>query len=395
MKYIFDSVLRCFCYPSRLSHRTSLEILGIGVGIVLFYMTLSLLPCVTELYSSAGLLQEAVLDALEPNRPISISLVQKILPFASPQSVAWALMGLLICSSIRMALGSSSVVTYCSAWFFHWCLKHLCSVTNYGVVEFVNIALFYLAVHSILRAFSSASAPVIVRVIQLHLCVVYSTSGYWKSQGYDWWTGDAIWKASNMEPLVAFPNQWLAWFPLFCQIGSIMVLVLEIGYGAAVWVSCLRRPWIAAVVLMHIGIALVMGLHTFSLVMILLNLCAFIVPQEAKRGNAITVAYDGHCRVCRRVIFPLVAISNRAVRPVGVYEGKSLKSWIPKQLDTILVKSSDGKVFSGGEAFVLLIAHSINIPMLGQLGRLPGIENAYRAFARNRKIFGCHKRCAI
>jgi hypothetical protein len=58
-------------------------------------------------------------------------------------------------------------------------------------------------------------------------------------------------------------------------IAGITVWTLEIGYPFFIWHRGLRRPWLIAVLLMHVGIGITMGMYLFASVMIVLNLAAF------------------------------------------------------------------------------------------------------------------------
>jgi hypothetical protein len=51
-------------------------------------------------------------------------------------------------------------------------------------------------------------------------------------------------------------------------------------------IKVLRKPWIIAIVLMHIFIGFLLGLYFFSMVMILINLVGFWFPYFPKdAGN--------------------------------------------------------------------------------------------------------------
>jgi hypothetical protein len=51
--------------------------------------------------------------------------------------------------------------------------------------------------------------------------------------------------------------------------------LLEIGYPFFIWQQKLRRPWLIAILLMHLGVGITMGMYLFASIMIVLNLAAF------------------------------------------------------------------------------------------------------------------------
>ena len=59
----------------------------------------------------------------------------------------------------------------------------------------------------------SARANLALRLINVHMCVIYFFAGISKLQGEAWWTGEAMWRAfSNLE-YQSIDMTWLAWHP--------------------------------------------------------------------------------------------------------------------------------------------------------------------------------------
>src|SRR5690606_12466638 len=97
--------------------------------------------------------------------------------------------------------------------------------------------------------------------------------------GSTWHNGESLGKAIQQpigEPLIqGMALLQLPWLSIALGWG---VVVLELFYTTLVWWRLLR-PWVlGAMVTMHIGIALCLGLYAFSALMILLNLTAFYFP---------------------------------------------------------------------------------------------------------------------
>jgi hypothetical protein len=64
-------------------------------------------------------------------------------------------------------------------------------------------------------------------------------------------------------------------FKYFLPITGVSVWLLEIGYPFFIWHRRLRRPWLIATLLMHVGVGVTMGMYLFASIMIVLNLAAF------------------------------------------------------------------------------------------------------------------------
>src|SRR5436190_6178685 len=133
------------------------------------------------------------------------------------------------------------------------------------------------------------SANLAVRLLQIHFCMIYLASGLSKLQGNAWWNGTAVWgtmavyeycpmQMVTYDALLRFlcAHRWL--WEIAMTSGVAFTLFTEIGFPFLVWNRKTRWWMIAVAVLLHIGIAMFMGLRTFSLLMLTM-LCAFI-PEE-------------------------------------------------------------------------------------------------------------------
>jgi hypothetical protein len=121
----------------------------------------------------------------------------------------------------------------------------------------------------------SVAATIALRLLQVHLCVVYCFSGCGKMLGASWWEGTALWGAAANVQYRTLDLTWLARHPLVTNLLTLGTLFWEVAYPALVWPRLTRRLWIAMAVMVHLGIGLAMGMMEFGLAMIAANL-AFI-----------------------------------------------------------------------------------------------------------------------
>lgn len=129
----------------------------------------------------------------------------------------------------------------------------------------------------------SVAANIAIRLIQLHMCVIYLFSGLGKLQGASWWDGGAVWIASaNLEYQSWLDLTWLAGHRWLVSLLTHTVVYWELTYSALVWPR-LTRPWVLLMaVLVHGGIAVAYGMPTFGLIMIVGNL-AFVSSETVRR----------------------------------------------------------------------------------------------------------------
>jgi membrane protein required for beta-lactamase induction len=126
-----------------------------------------------------------------------------------------------------------------------------------------------------------AAANLALRLIQVHMCVIYFFAGTSKLQGPAWWNGEAVWAAlSNLE-YQSFDLTWLAWHPRLLNLMTHMAVLWELSFCFLIWVPRLRPLMLAAAVATHLGIGAFLGMWTFGLIMLVGNM-AFL-PNEAVR----------------------------------------------------------------------------------------------------------------
>jgi hypothetical protein len=203
----------------------------------------------------------------------------------SPRAFDLALTFIYFVSVLLAAMSTLSVSplwTTLAALLSYNLFKNSIQLT-YGVHELLNIAIFYsLLIHAIYYygAFANkARGAFAVQVaLRIHLGIIYASSGIEKALGQQWWTGEAIWRALLRDRPAGysiFSFEWLSNSGLILQASSIAVLFMEIFYPILANFRRTRLYFLIAIILMHTGIALSLGLWMFSITMITLNCFAY------------------------------------------------------------------------------------------------------------------------
>jgi len=128
----------------------------------------------------------------------------------------------------------------------------------------------------------SVRANLAIRLIQVHLCVIYLFSGCGKLLGASWWEGTALWGAAANVQYRTLDLTWLASHPLVVNGLTLGTLWWEISYAALVWPRLTRRLFLAMAVPVHLGIGLAMGMMEFGLAMLVANM-AFVPAAVLRR----------------------------------------------------------------------------------------------------------------
>jgi hypothetical protein len=219
--------------------------------------------------------------------------------------------GAIVVCSLMFFLGLATRFTSVLTWFGALSYIHRSPPSLFGVDTMMTVLLLYLMIGPSGAALSldrlvarwwarkrglpepavqpSVTANFALRLIQIHVCIIYLSAGLAKLQGQTWWTGVAPWGTlANYEyapmnvPAYLGVLRWLArtrWlFEATMTIGAVGTLVFEIAYPFVIWRPSFRTTWLWLAALFHLGIGMFMGLRTFSLMMMAFNM-AFLRPQ--------------------------------------------------------------------------------------------------------------------
>ncbi|WP_438025716.1 HTTM domain-containing protein [Sorangium sp. So ce233] len=271
-----------------------LAALRIGLASVLLIQAGMVAPALLDLHGRSGILQAPLADAL--GRPGFVWLgwlMDRLAPLGVGEAPILVAVGAsYVLALVALLVGWHARMAAAGAWFSHLMLMMTADSTNYGVDRFANIFLFYLmwmpagAALSLDRWLGRApvgptsAARLALRVVQIHLCIVYLMSGLGKALGEPWWNGDSIWRTLNMPEYRQYDFTWLAYYPWLAMAAGWMVLLIECGYPVMIWPRRTRRLWVAATVALHVGIAAFMGLGVFGAIMAVLTIAAFAVRAD-------------------------------------------------------------------------------------------------------------------
>jgi hypothetical protein len=148
----------------------------------------------------------------------------------------------------------------------------------------------------------SSSANVAIRLIQLHMCVIYLFSALGKLQGRSWWSGDAVWYSVATLEYQSLDMTWIWNHQYLVNFLTHLTVFFELSYAALIWPR-LTRPWMLLLaVFLHGGIVFALGMPTFGLVMLIGNL-AFVSPKTVRK------VFDP---IARRISLAVVGKASRA-----------------------------------------------------------------------------------
>ncbi|PSL43320.1 vitamin K-dependent gamma-carboxylase-like protein [Chitinophaga niastensis] len=287
---------RIFNFFFKPSSPYPLAFLRISVALLLITQLLWLYKSLPLLYGHQALIPWPVSQAIMGNYTPNIEWVAGYADYLhiSPDDVLWIFIGVYLFVLVVFLLGIFTRVMAVLVWALHYMLVNTGFMSAYGVESFAHIILFYCIFMPVGNAWSFDARKgnkqadnewntLSVRVLQLHLCIIYFFSGIEKAVGIQWWNGEAIWRTLMQDQFKQFDMSWMAYYPWVAKIICWSTLLLEIGYPFYMWGTASRKYGLIAIILLHLGIAVFLGLQLFAVIMIIFSVAAFgkLKPRKA------------------------------------------------------------------------------------------------------------------
>ncbi len=238
----------------------------------------------------------------------------------------------------------------------------------------------------------TVSANLSLRLIQLHLVLIYGSAGLSKLMGPEWWNGTALEMIMLTPEFRRFDLAWLAAYPSLLSLATHAGVLLEISFPVLVWTNKLRPLLLVSVALMHLGIDLCMGLTEFGLAMVAATLAfasgpwlrSLVTGIEPSTGHLLFDGRSPRRRTLARLI--LAADPDRFLRAIDTSTADV--SELPRGLtpaqahDSLILVRADGRTTSGPDAVLIVARWSPLLWPVGVLGGLPGARSLCRRAIR-------------
>lgn len=288
----FDGWDRFWFTPS---DPATLSLIRIFTGAMLVYTHAVWSIGLTSFFGPHGLLPAEAVRGLYYRNPFCWSYLFGI---ESPTGL-WTAHLLALAILVMFTLGLATRITSILAFLITVAYTHRAGGALFGLDQINGMLACYLAVgpsgamYSLDHWFGakragagaiadstvrpSVTATIAIRLIQVHMCIIYLFAGCGKLLGPTWWDGTALWGALANYEYQTFDLTWLAAWPEVVNFLTHLTIVWEVGYIALVWPRWTRPLVIGLAIPIHLGIGLFMGMTTFGLIMLVGN-CAFVSP---------------------------------------------------------------------------------------------------------------------
>lgn len=236
-----------------------------------------------------GWIQWEISQALISDLTLHIAKVYNFFSFLplSEDGFVMAFFWVYVSSAFFLLIGLFTRFFSLLTFLCHYILMCTIEVYVYGVDIFLQIALFYIMLMPVARLYSvdallkrppigpSWEVTLSQRVLQIHMCLIYLSAGFEKLISSEWWSGNVIWRSMVQPDFKQYDLTWLADKPWLFIALSWFTIIVESLYFISVWIPRVRVFWLFAIIGLHIGICVFLGLWLFGLIMILLSVAAF------------------------------------------------------------------------------------------------------------------------
>src|SRR6266498_3349923 len=231
----------------------------IGVSLLAIVQVVVLWPHLLQLYGNFGFIQWNV---IETGTDIWVPSIGKLCVLLQPYGI----------SSSTCVYGVFVSYFICLVGLFIGWKTRLFAVCAWLLVGGAFTIRHLLHRETVVPSFM---ARISQRTLQVHLCIIYFSTGLAKIRGIQWRNGEAIWRALMQPQFSVFDMSWLASIPLIPKLAAWSILLLEIAYVVLIWPKRSRVIWLMGISLLHLSIGLLMGLWLFATIMIIMNITAF------------------------------------------------------------------------------------------------------------------------
>ncbi|MBT4880015.1 MAG: DUF393 domain-containing protein [Alphaproteobacteria bacterium] len=374
-----------------------LDFLRIGIGLVLLCNYGFLILDFDFLYTDSGWVSVNILETYHDS-----IYIHSVLSFIKDPQLLFVsyIIFLFACAAFTLGLLTRWVKWF--VLFFHLYYFHRNPAIVYGV-DFIILGILiplvlapigqvlsldrYRKLNQLKRKDLSAVLPVkkipwgyaCKRLIQLQMVICLFFAAIYKLDGSDWINGDALWYALNGNEFKRLPLEWLASSYWIINILTYGTIFLQLGYTFLIWGRRTRPFFLAEIVLVHIGIAVMLDLILFSAVMILGHLSFFRREWLATMGqkwkswmDEMEVIYDGQCAFCVRSMASLLAFDGLKQITIRDYRTNPSPVVESEKVDKALyVVTGKGQAIPGFDAYRYMVVRIPGLIWLAPLFYIP------------------------
>ena len=259
----------------------SLGLIRLLTGLIVFYTHLVWTPLLMRFLGPEGMLPQGYRQQF-----FDSSFAWSHFDLCTTPGMIWAAHIVALVVMLLFALGFWTRTTGVVTALFVISYANRATGALFGLDQIAGFLVLYLAISNCGDSFSIAKRlgigkaqikssignNIAIRLIQIHLCIVYLFAGLGKCQGEKWWNGEAIWGAVASYEYQTIDMTWMANQMWLVSLITLVTLIFEVGYVGLIWHRMTRPVMLLLAIPLHLGIGLCMGMLEFGLIMLVANL---------------------------------------------------------------------------------------------------------------------------
>jgi uncharacterized membrane protein YphA (DoxX/SURF4 family) len=269
---------------------STLALIRIGYGLIVVGWTVTLAPGVVDMFSHDGILPAPPADRL-PNQ----ESMWGVLDISDSPTAVWVVWVALLIAGICVTLGLFSQFAALVCWLIILSLERRNPFMHNAGDVLLRIVGLYLVFAPIGASLSldrlrrhrerfwtfPSHAPIVIRLLQIQVSLIYVSTVWAKVRGEAWNNGSAVAYSLNLDDLARVPvPDFILESALLVNIATWTVLAVELSIGIFVWNRRLRPYVLLAGVGLHVAIDINITIGFFSWTVLLLYV-AFVPPDRA------------------------------------------------------------------------------------------------------------------
>jgi hypothetical protein len=294
-----------------------LAVLRVLTGLMTIYVLATLTPDLVRFFGPGGLVPVDVVRALRapsPDAPAMPSTAVSLLEMVISPAELYAVHALALAVAVLFTIGFYSRVTAILTLIVVLSYIHRGPMLTTQMEHVLSMLLLYvswspcgefLSIDAWRRrrgpvaaaelaerqARASVTANVAVRLIQVHLTIIYLMMALAKINDgaaveggtyHAWWDGEAAWwLAAKPGASLVDLTGILGWSVVLTNLWTLAIVAFELGFVVFVWIPATRPLMLAIAVPMWLSLAVLTGLTPFCLMMLIANL-AFSRPETLR-----------------------------------------------------------------------------------------------------------------
>ena len=201
--------------------------------------------------------------------------------FGSSNSVVFAVFSAFMLSACFTALGLFSRLATATLFITVTSLHHRNIYILHSGDTIIRLMSFFLMLAPSGAAFSldrirrvylgresptvlSTVQPTAFRLMQIQLCLIYFSTGFWKATGGMWMDGTAVFVVNQVGQFERFPIPGIMRTLWFSKMMSWYTLAVELGAPFLLWFKETRLVMLVCLVALHAGLEYTMNIQLFQ-----------------------------------------------------------------------------------------------------------------------------------